>query len=43
MKLSQYKRIFRLSLLMLCLPITMQVAIGQRITTLEILNSYHTS
>lgn len=39
----QHRRIFRLSLLMLCLQICLQLAHGQKTTTLEILNSDVTS
>jgi len=39
MILSQHKRFFRLCLLMLCLLLSLQVASGQRVTTLEILNA----
>ncbi len=39
MILSQHKRLFRLSLLMLVLQISLQVASGQKVTTLEILNA----
>lgn len=39
MILNRHKRISWLSLLMMCLPFTMQVARGQKTTTLEILNA----
>ncbi len=39
MILSQHKRFFRLSLLMLCLQLSLQVASGQKGTTIDILNA----
>jgi len=39
MILSQHKQKIRLSLLMLCLHLSLQLATGQKITTLEILNA----
>jgi lipopolysaccharide assembly outer membrane protein LptD (OstA) len=39
MILSQHKQFFRLSLLMLCLLCSLQVASGQKVTTLDILNA----
>ena len=39
MILPQHKRFFRLSLLMLCLLLSLNVAYGQKVTTLEILNA----
>ena len=43
MILSRHKRFFRSGLLMLCVLAPLQMAVGQRVTTLEILNSDLTS